>query len=105
VSFASSFVVVQAKRFGWSVVKVRPAKTSPSVYIELRSGSNLATVRLSDHKPCESRKRMLSVQHNDSWRLQLLAAFLLAGGVYSPDLVATFKRADGCIRGSEATVL
>lgn len=75
-----AFVRLEAAAVGWCVVRVRRARTSASVYVELegRAGGR-ATVRVSDHPPrrgSSRRESMLAVAPVVPSRLDCLRAFL-----------------------------
>ena len=101
---ACAFVCSQAKRLGWSVVKVKPATSSRSLYVELRCGRLSATVRLSDHSPHKShgkRSGMFSVKRASMGRLDDVASWLSSRA--SSVVVEPSKRVGVSMVGSEAT--
>lgn len=79
VDLAAAYVRVEARRVGGVVVSVKRARTTRSVYIEVRGGvAGRAVVRLSDHG-CPGRggrRSMLSIRQRACGRLCELAEFL-----------------------------
>lgn len=76
--FITAFVACESRRLGWSVERVRVARTG-SVYLEVRQEQCRATIRVSDHRPNRRNARrdsMFSIRRGGLGRLDSLERFL-----------------------------